>query len=155
MTPANNLNEKRPLRQPPGYLDYAFGLVWAMIVTQIAAGVRGLHGSQWLLLVPTIPILGFFLGWLIVQYRRIDLIGAQRHAWRTVRQRQSWYKRVRFLAGWLFFQSVSGFLVLTAVRGDGALLLPLGVGLGSVSATIVGLVWAVGGRDLELDGWRW
>ena len=137
------------------YLDYAFGLVWAMVITQIAAGVRGLQGSQWLLLLPTIPILGFFLGWLTVQYRRIDLAGAQRHAWQTVRQRQSWYKRVRFLAGWLFLQSVAGFLVLAAVRGDGVLLLALGIGLGAAAAAIVALAWAAGGSHMEKDGWRW
>jgi hypothetical protein len=137
------------------FLEYAFGLAWALAITPIAAGLRGLHGSQWLLLVPTIPVLGFFLGWLTVQYRRMDIRGAQRQAWRTLRQRQSWYKRVRLLAGWLFVETVTVFLILAAVRGDSALLLPLGVGLGAAGAILVGLAWAAGGREMERDGWRW
>ena len=143
------------MRQGEGLLEYVFGLVWAIVLVPIAAGIKGLSGSQWLLLIPTIPLLGFFLGWLTVQYRRLDVIGAQRHAWRTVHQRQSGFKRIRLLSTWLFLQTLAVFIVFAAVRGDAELLVPLGVGLGGAGAAIISLAWSRYSSLLEQDGWRW
>jgi len=137
------------------FLEYVFGLVWAMVLVPIAAGIKGLTGSQWLLLVPTIPLLGFFLAWLTGQYRRLDVIGAQRHAWRTLRQRQAWYKRIRLLATWLFIQTVVVFLIVTVLRGDGELLVPLGSGIGAAGAAVIALAWSLNSSRLEQEGWRW
>src|SRR5438874_12333003 len=103
------------MRHGEALLEFVFGLVWAIVLVPIAAGVKGLTGSQWLLLLPTIPLLGFFLGWLTGQYRRLDVIGAQRHAWRTLPQRQAWYKRIRLLSGWLFLQTLAVFVVFALV----------------------------------------
>ena len=143
------------MRPGAGLLEYVFGLVWAIVLVPIAAGIKGLSGSQWLLLIPTIPLLGFFLGWLTVQYRRLDVIGAQRHAWRTVHQRQAWFKRIRLLSTWLFLQTLAVFVVFAAVRGDAELLVPLGVGLGAAGAAIITLAWSRHSGLLEQDGWRW
>src|SRR5438094_6590352 len=112
--------------------DFVFGLAWAMVLVPVAAGIKGLEGSQWLLLAPTIPVLGFFLGWLIQQYRRLDVVGTQRHSWLTVRQRQSWYKRLRLLAAGLFVQTLVVFLVIAMIRGEARLLLALGTSLGLI-----------------------
>jgi hypothetical protein len=143
------------MRRGEGFLGYVFGLVWAMVLVPIAAGIKGLSGSQWLLLVPTILLLGFFLGWLTDQYRRLDVVGAQRHAWRTLSQRQAWYKRIRLLSAWLFFQTVLVFAIVTAVRGDAALLVPLGLATGAAGAAIIALAWSFNSGQLEQDGWRW
>jgi hypothetical protein len=143
------------MRRGDSFLEYVFGLVWAMVLVPIAAGIKGLTGSQWLLVVPTIPLLGFFLGWLTGQYRRLDVIGAQRHSWRTVHQRQSWYKRIRLLSSWLFIQTLFVFVVFTIVRGDGVLLVPLGLGLGVAGAGVIAAAWSLNSGKLAQDGWRW
>jgi len=137
------------------YIDYVLGLVWSMLLVPIVAGLHGFSGMSWLLVVPTIVALGFFLGWLISQYRRMDLVGAQRQAWRTVRQRQSWYKRIRLVGGWLFLQTAVVFTVWAFVDGDAGLLVPLGLAIGAAGASVLAAVWKVEGGQLEQEGWRW
>src|SRR5438034_8078331 len=115
-----------------GWLDYAFGLVWAMAVALPAIALHASHRSSWLVLVPLIPALGFFLGWLLVQYRRSDWVGSQKHSWLTVHQRQGWHKRVRLIAAWLLAETIIVFAASALFRGDAVFL--------AVAAMIAGFV---------------
>jgi hypothetical protein len=138
-----------------GVLDYAFGLVWAMAVLPPAIAVHATHRSSWLVLVPLLPALGFFFGWCIVQYRRSDWMGTQKQSWLTVRQRQSWHKRVRLIAALLFVETMGVFAVSGSVRGDAAFLGITGLLAALVPVFMICGTWFYWRQVLTTDGWRW
>jgi hypothetical protein len=138
-----------------GRLDYAFGLVWAMLLAPPAVAVHAAHRSSWLVLIPVVPVLGFFLGWLMVQYRHSDFIGTQKQSWLTVHQRQSWAKRVRLIAGWLWLETLAVFAITAAFRGDILFLAAAGLIAAAVSQVTVLLTWYRWEKELTTDGWRW
>lgn len=138
-----------------GWLDYAFGIVWAMAVALPAIGIHASHRSSWLVLVAIIPALGFFLGWLLAQYRRSDWVGAQKQSWLTVHQRQGPHKRVRLIAACLAAETVVVFAASALARGDAIFLTIAATIFGAAAIAVVGAIWLLWRDDLTTDGWRW